>query len=146
MVRNDDECARAARQAGTLLQEIQGHLGNRNIAEAKVRFPRGFIRTAGYFQKTLLFISNDTLRCNLSYLWLETEVYRWILVRTDLYGPAREMLIKRLIAEWYAALRAAGIRRLGLCTRQLAQVWRRSCQRKIRDAGALPMPHTRPWC
>jgi hypothetical protein len=76
------------------LQAIQEYVVQNNSCSYKVRFPRGVIRTAHSFRERLKFVTDETLRQNLSYALMLHDVQNWILVRTDLSDIAREMLIK----------------------------------------------------
>jgi len=91
---NDAELVEAARIAGGKLQEIQDYLGADSRRDAKVRFPRGFIRTADHFRLKLLFILDRDAQDNISYALILSDVYRWLTNRTDLFGTAREMVLK----------------------------------------------------
>ena len=63
-----------------------------------IKFPRGVIRTAGYFRNRLIFINNYVLKTNLAYHLMLSDVYRWILNRFDISLTAKEMLIKEGIS------------------------------------------------
>lgn len=93
-IRNDTELIAVVREVGEKLQSIQNYVGHENSASGKIRFPRGFIRTAGYFRLKLSFISDRNARDNLAYALILSDVYRWLTNRTDLFGTAREMIIK----------------------------------------------------
>jgi hypothetical protein len=93
-IRTEEELAAAADLVGRKLQEIQDYLGADSHRAAKVRFPRGFIRTANHFRNRLLFILDRDARDNLAYALILTDVYRWLTNRTDLFGTAREMTFK----------------------------------------------------
>ena len=94
MIENEQQLLRAITRASTDLQEIQSYLGQENHANAKVQFPRGFIRTASHFRQRLHFLNDKTLLRNVSYALILSDVYRWLLNRTDIAGTAREMIIK----------------------------------------------------
>ncbi|MFT6491130.1 MAG: hypothetical protein ACJAWP_000006 [Porticoccus sp.] len=93
-INNDEELAGVVSDVGEKLQQIQDYLGQNPSGENKIRFPRGFIRTADHFRNKLFFIENRDVRDNLAYALILSDVYRWITNRTDLYGIAREMIIK----------------------------------------------------
>jgi len=80
------------------IQQIQDYLGQANNAAGKIRFPRGFIRTADHFRKELSFIKDNNIRDNLAYALIQSDVYRWLTNRTDLFGIAKEMVMKSGIA------------------------------------------------
>jgi hypothetical protein len=79
---------------GIDLQDVQNYLGDTCRKDAKFRFPRGFIRRAADLRKRFGFFSDDTLKSNLSYQLILSDVFRWLLNRTDITGTAQEMLIK----------------------------------------------------
>lgn len=93
-IRSDEELAEAADLVGRKLQEIQDYLGADPHRAAKVRFPRGYIRTANHFRSKLSFIADRDAKDNLAYALILTDVYRWLTNRTDLFGTAREMVFK----------------------------------------------------
>ena len=89
----------AAEEAGVLLQKIQNYCEENELnwaecPEAKVRFPRGFIRTAALQRHRLSFVVNPSLRSNLAYTLILSDVVLWLKLRTDLWGTPKEMLIK----------------------------------------------------
>ena len=83
-----------AERAGSNLQKLEDLLKASGDKKMKVRFPRGFLRTASHFRQRFWFIRNESLQRNIAYSLILSDVYRWLLNRTDLWGTAREMLIK----------------------------------------------------
>jgi hypothetical protein len=79
------------------IQAIQDYVGRDFARSAKIRFSRGFLRTAAGFRSRLWFVANATLRENISYALILHDVQHWVLNRTDLSSTAREMLIKDAI-------------------------------------------------
>lgn len=93
------DLAKAAEEAGVLLQQIQKYCEENKLTwaecpEAKVRFPRGFIRTASLQRKRLPFVEDKALRDNLAYTLILSDVVLWLKLRTDLWGTPKEMLTK----------------------------------------------------
>ena len=93
------DLTKAAEQAGILLQQIQNYLEENDLnwsecPEAKIRFPRGFIRQAGLQRKRLDFLENRALKDNLAYTLILSDVVLWLKIRTDLWGTPKEMLTK----------------------------------------------------
>jgi hypothetical protein len=86
-----------AARASADLQQIQQELG-RDGTGGVVAFPRGYLPTVGSMIGGLTWISNHTVARNLCYHVIFGEVLRWLLNRTDLYGVARGMVMKHLIA------------------------------------------------
>lgn len=93
-INNDEELAIAVTKAGELLQEIQDYAKRDLSKPAKVRFPRGYIRRAAEARSRLSFLSNSHLKSNISYTMLLSDIQHWLLLRTDLSGTAKEMVIK----------------------------------------------------
>jgi len=93
-IHNDEELAVAVAKAGDLLQEIQVYAKRDFSKPAKVRFPRGYIRPASEARTRLGFLNKSHLKSNISYTMLLSDVQHWLLVRTDLSGTAKEMVIK----------------------------------------------------
>jgi len=84
-------------EAGRLLQEIQDYCGRNYKEDAKVRFPRGFLRTAESQRTRLPFVKDADLKSNLAYTLILSDVVLWLLNRTDIAATAKEMLIKLFI-------------------------------------------------
>ena len=95
MIQNDTELVDAVVNAGNLLQEIQDFCGRKQIDEAKVRFPRGFIRTAVEHRNTLPNIKDNTLSQNITYALMTLDALEWLVNRTDIAMIALEMIIKQ---------------------------------------------------
>lgn len=124
-INDDEELVEAVADVSEKLQSIQDYLGQDSSADGKVRFPRGFMRTADHFRHKLFFIPDRNARDNLAYALILSDVYRWLTNRTDLYGTAREMIIKAgivltgSIAETIMVEYTRGVigRRHGFCAR-----------------------------
>jgi len=97
LIENDEQLREAVTAANEHIQAIQDYLVQRNHADGKIRFPRGFLRTATHFRSQLGFIGDNNLKKNLSYALILSDVLRWLTNRTDLTGTAREMVIKNAI-------------------------------------------------
>jgi len=98
LITDNDELIEAVEIVDEHIQHIQDYLGQDNHAAGKIRFPRKFIRTADHFRKELAFIKDDNIRDNLAYALIQSDVYRWLTNRTDLFGTAKEMVMKSGIA------------------------------------------------
>lgn len=94
MITNDGKLKEIVTRVSADLQAIQDCLGQEDHADAKVAFPRGFIRTAAHFRSRFAFIGDETLKRNIAYTLILSDVYRWLLNRTDISGTAKEMIIK----------------------------------------------------
>jgi len=86
-----------AERIGGDLQKLEDLLKRCGDKRTKIRFPRGFLRTAAHFRERFWFIRDENLRRNIAYSLILSDVYRWLLNRTDLQGTAREMLIKECV-------------------------------------------------
>jgi hypothetical protein len=96
---SEDDLRAASAEAGRLLQLIQDYcaVNERTHADfpaAKVRFPRGFIRTADRQRSRLRFIRDSSLRGNLAYTLILSDTVLWLSLRTDVWGVPLEMLTK----------------------------------------------------
>ena len=94
VIQSDEELALKVIEAGALMQEIQDYVGRDFSRPAKVRFPRGYIRTAAEARGRIHFVKDAKLKSNISYTMILSDVQHWLLVRTDLSGTAKEMIIK----------------------------------------------------
>lgn len=92
------ELLRFIEEAGTALQQIQDEFGRKNVPEARVRFPRGFIRRAVGLRRTLPNIGTDIQRSNAASSLMALDVFRWLVIRTDLSGAALSMIVKESIS------------------------------------------------
>ena len=95
MIENDEQLEEAAAEAGQLLQDIQEYLDRDFRPAGKVRFPRGFIKTASYYRSRIKsFVHDETVRKNLSYNFMLSNIYLWLLTRTDISSIAADMVVK----------------------------------------------------
>lgn len=95
MIRNDSELATISQRVSNDLQQIQRYLGRENKEQAIIKFPRGYMRYAVEFKRRLWFLTDIGLKKNLAYAHMVTDVFGWVLNRTDLYGVPRGMIIKQ---------------------------------------------------
>lgn len=99
MIADADELRLRVQEASATLQEISDyiavHPGHARLA--KVRFPRGYLRTADSHRSRLPFIRDRVLKDNVSYALMAHDVLRWISTRTDLSGQALEMITKEAV-------------------------------------------------
>lgn len=94
MINNNAELKEIVARVSADLQAIQNYMRQENHADAKVRFPRGFLRTAAHFRNRFAFLGDETLKRNIAYTLILSDVYRWLLNRTDISRTAKEMIIK----------------------------------------------------
>lgn len=96
-ISNDRQLQVAVEKAGALLQQIEDYLCGQPHKLGAVCFPRGLIRPASAHRTRLSFVADPDLKSNLAYTLILTDVIRWVLVRTDLWGTPREMIIKLFV-------------------------------------------------
>ena len=94
-IREISELARAAESA---LQQIQNLIiSQSHVAEARIRFPRGYLRTTNTAYLSLPEIGDNTKRRNLAYRLLMADMCRWLISRTDIYGQVRSLVVSEYI-------------------------------------------------
>lgn len=93
-ITNDQELMQASTTVGQLLQDIQDYVGRVPSDMARVRYPRGFLRTADQHRANLTFVEDGVLRTNLAYTLMLSDAILWLLWRTDITATAKDMLIK----------------------------------------------------
>lgn len=98
MITDDNELKKAIDIVNEHIQQIQDYLGQRSHPDGKIRFPRKFIRKAAHFRDQLSFIKDTNIKDNLAYALIQSDVYRWLTNRTDIFGIAKEMIMKSGIA------------------------------------------------
>ena len=94
VIKNDEELAIAVKEASSLIQQIQDYVGRDFAKDARLRFPRGYIRTADKARKRLGFLSTSHLKSNIAYTMMLMDVQHWLLARTDIAGLVKEMIVK----------------------------------------------------
>lgn len=143
-IKNDEELIKALVLVNVNIQEIHNYLGRPSRLSTplfRIRFPRGFLRTAKYFRTYLGFISNKDLKNNLSYTLILLDVFYWLINRTDLFGTAKEMVIKNAIVlmaslcESYCVHITKGIigRKHGFCDRATRMEEKGIINTQVRD-------------
>jgi hypothetical protein len=87
-----------SKTAEEALQRIQNIIGDRNhVEEARIRFPRGYLRTISPTYFELPEIGDNTKRRNFAYRLLMADMCRWLLSRTDIYGQMRSVVVSEYI-------------------------------------------------
>nr|WP_156889262.1 hypothetical protein [Halomonas sp. 1513] len=98
-IKSDEDLRAAVDKASELLQEIHNYCAVRNraraeVPNAKVRFPRGFIRPADMQRGRISFVKDSALKSNLAYTLILSDAVLWLNLRTDLWGIPQQMLTK----------------------------------------------------
>jgi len=97
MISNDNDLAEAVERVSRDLADIQKYLGQNNHPRSRIRFPRGYLRNAVAFRQQLWYLKDETLKRNLAYAHILSDVFRWLINRTDLSLTAQEMVIKEAV-------------------------------------------------
>ncbi|MGQ3887968.1 hypothetical protein ACQUW5_02910 [Legionella sp. CNM-1927-20] len=96
-ISNQSELIKSVEKVSEILQDIQNYCRKEQISEAKIKFPRGFLRTCNNIRNEFNFISESHLKSNIAYTIQLSDSIRWLLIRTDIAGTAKSMLIKLYI-------------------------------------------------
>ncbi len=97
-ISNEEELIVAIDEINERLQAVNDYLGPNNHESARIRFPRGYLRTCAHHRTKYSFLKDKTLQSNIAYAKMTTDIFRWMLNRTDVSLTAREMLIKQGIS------------------------------------------------
>lgn len=97
-IKNQTQINKLIENISAELQDLEKLLHDSSPKRVDIRFPRKVIRTAEYFRTRLGFINDDTLKTNIAYHLMLSDVYRWILNRFDIALTAKELLIKEGIS------------------------------------------------
>ena len=98
MIESDADLIRVVAEINERLQSVHDYLGDRNHDEARIRFPRGYLRTCAHHRSKYAFLNDKVLQSNIAYAKMTTDIFRWMLNRTDISLTAKEMLIKQGIS------------------------------------------------
>ncbi len=91
----DKKIPQLTESVGYLLQRLEDQLAGDREALTQIRFPRKFIRTRSYYEKSVWFLQSDNLRKNIAYTLQVNDVNLWVMTRFDLRGPAESLLVKQ---------------------------------------------------
>lgn len=97
-ISSEEELFSAVDEVNERLQAVNDYLGADNHESARIRFPRGYLRTCAHHRSKYSFLDDKTLQSNIAYAKMTTDIFRWMLNRTDISMIAREMLIKQGIS------------------------------------------------
>lgn len=98
MIENDTDLMQVVNEINERLQQVQDYLGERNVDKARLRFPRGYLRKCAEHREKYPFIQDKVLKSNIAYAKMTTDIFRWMMNRTDLMLTAKEMIIKQGIS------------------------------------------------
>lgn len=86
--------------------DIQRLAKRHTLDEARIRFPRGYLREIGVWRTRLGFVRSSVVMNNVAYTLMMHDAQGWLLKRTDLGGTARDMIVKAAIASLAAVAEA----------------------------------------
>jgi hypothetical protein len=96
-IRNDVELISAMAAAGQHLQDIHDYTQRADRADAKVRFPRGVMKTADEYREVCPSYLDRNKASSCAYAFMFLDVLWWMTKRTDLAITAKEMVLKAAI-------------------------------------------------
>ena len=95
MITDESEIPGLVNEINVRMRELQDYVKDRNIKESRIEFPRGYLRSCEHHKKKYEFLQKPIIEKNISYTLLATDVYRWLLNRTDIALSAQEMIVKQ---------------------------------------------------
>ncbi len=98
MIESDADLIKVVAEINERIQAVHDYLGDRNHEQARIRFPRGYLRTCAHHRGKYAFLNDKVLQSNIAYAKMTTDIFRWLLNRTDISLTAKEMLIKQGIS------------------------------------------------
>jgi hypothetical protein len=96
-INNEQDLARAVAQVDELIESIQNYCGRDNRPDAKVKFPRGVMRSADTYRARFRdYLDKDKKSdCACSFMFL--DVLWWLSARTDISSVGKQMVLKSAI-------------------------------------------------
>lgn len=105
-ISNEEELVRAVAQVDDLIGAIQDYCGRENRADAKIKFPRGVMRTAESYRVRLPDYLDREKKSNCAYSFMFLDVLWWLSVRTDISSVGKQMVLKSAIVTLGTVLEA----------------------------------------
>jgi hypothetical protein len=93
-ISSDAELEDAVAKVNALIKGIHDYAGRRFDNRWKIKFPRGYVRTAIEQRARLPFLKDGPFKDNIAYTLILGDTTHWLLVRTDVSGTIKEQLIK----------------------------------------------------
>ena len=97
VIENDEQLIATVNEINCSLAAIQNYCTIDKNELARIKFPRGFLRTAFFHRKKMPAGLDALLLHNISYSLMTLDVIRWLVIRTDISGAAQSMIIKRAV-------------------------------------------------
>ena len=104
-----DALSEVVEQINAGLSVLQTHYGREKVDAARIKFPRGFIRSASSLRQAFPNVGTEVQRRNAALALMTLDILRWLIIRTDLQGAARSMIVKQAlfqlasVCEWLTA-------------------------------------------
>lgn len=96
-----------AAEVGRGLQHFELRVQDSQTATARIRFPRGVIRTRNYYvQANVPFLTDSVIARNIAYTFQATDINRWVVNRFDLDLSARSLFYKQACITMVSAMEA----------------------------------------
>jgi hypothetical protein len=92
--------------ANESIADIQRLVKRHVVDDARIMFPRGYLREIGVWRTRLGFVRSNAVMNNVAYTLMMHDAQGWLLKRTDLGGTARDMIAKAAIASLAAVAEA----------------------------------------
>jgi hypothetical protein len=96
-IKNDTELAIAVASASQHLQDIHDFTQRVDREDAKVRFPRGVLKTADEYRAICPSYLHHDKASSCAYAFMYLDVLWWMTKRTDITLTAKEMVLKSAI-------------------------------------------------
>lgn len=106
-ISSDAELVHAVAQIDELNVAIQEYCGRGNRADAKIKFPRGVIRTAESYRVRMPDYLDREKKSNCAYSFMFMDVLWWLSVRTDISSVGKQMVLKSAIVTLGTILEAS---------------------------------------
>ena len=72
-------------------EDVESFSINKN---KRIRFPRGFLRTFEYYRDEFDFLEPGDIKERIIRHMMHRDTLHWVWLKTDIFGHAREMVIK----------------------------------------------------
>lgn len=79
------------------LTDFLGAVSSENEKFLKINFPYGYIRTASTCREELKCVDNQNTKSNIAYSLMLSDLFTWLVNRTNIQGTLQEMIIKNEI-------------------------------------------------
>jgi hypothetical protein len=133
-----------SREVSDRMAEIQRIVGRKNVVDARIKFPRGYVRTTGETRNRLPVLQgifDETKIRNICYSLQMADVLRWLAIRTDLSGMLLSQAVKEYICIYGHAidyLLDAACRQVGVLARDKEKPFNKRSSLLVADRHIKP--------